>query len=394
MNPKAHTGQFLLGVNYWPSRKAMYWWQDFDPVEVEGDFRRIAAAGMRVVRFFLLWEEFQPEPGVVDKGALRDLVAVADLAGDCGISVMPTFFCGHMSGVNWMPGWVLGSRTGGGRFPVYSGGRLEYCQILNFYGVRELVAAQRLQCREVARALAGHEALWGYDLGNEPSNCVHPRDRQEARDWLDAVVGELKGVSEVPVTLGMHAEDLEEDRKLWPQDAALYCDFLCMHGYPFYLDWVNGPLDVGVLPFLGSITRWLGGKPVLFQEFGVSDQVLQQADGDGPYYREALALLYEAGMTGAFAWCYGDYHPELWERPPLNDNPHERYFGIFKDDGAPKAAVQEIKCFAAALAAGELDAPDPCYDDWLSGEDPERFYRDPKGELRRLYRRFCEVRRS
>ena len=50
--------------------------------------------------------------------------------------------------------------------------------------------------------------------------------------------------------LGMHAEDLEEIGT-WPQDAARYCDFLCMHGYPFYLDWVEDELDARVLPFLG-----------------------------------------------------------------------------------------------------------------------------------------------
>jgi hypothetical protein len=25
---------FMLGVNYWPRAKAMYWWADFDPGEV------------------------------------------------------------------------------------------------------------------------------------------------------------------------------------------------------------------------------------------------------------------------------------------------------------------------------------------------------------------------
>jgi hypothetical protein len=28
---------FVLGVNYWPRRKAMDWWHDFDPAEVRAD---------------------------------------------------------------------------------------------------------------------------------------------------------------------------------------------------------------------------------------------------------------------------------------------------------------------------------------------------------------------
>ena len=29
---------FVLGVNYWPRNKAMYWWNDFDAVEVGDEF--------------------------------------------------------------------------------------------------------------------------------------------------------------------------------------------------------------------------------------------------------------------------------------------------------------------------------------------------------------------
>ena len=27
--------KFTLGVNYWPRRKAMYWWSQFDAAEVD-----------------------------------------------------------------------------------------------------------------------------------------------------------------------------------------------------------------------------------------------------------------------------------------------------------------------------------------------------------------------
>ena len=41
---------FRLGVNYWPRRKAMYWWSDFDRGEVEEEFDIIASLGLSVVR--------------------------------------------------------------------------------------------------------------------------------------------------------------------------------------------------------------------------------------------------------------------------------------------------------------------------------------------------------
>ena len=53
---------FLLGVNYWPRKKAMYWWADFDAGEVGDEFAMVRDLGLTHVRFFLLWESFQPTP--------------------------------------------------------------------------------------------------------------------------------------------------------------------------------------------------------------------------------------------------------------------------------------------------------------------------------------------
>jgi hypothetical protein len=86
---------FTLGVNYWPRKKAMYWWKDFNRSEVETEFAEIAALKLQVVRIFLCWEDFQPTPDRVSDRALANLGIVLDVAGDVGIKVMPTFFTGH-----------------------------------------------------------------------------------------------------------------------------------------------------------------------------------------------------------------------------------------------------------------------------------------------------------
>jgi hypothetical protein len=52
--------QFLLGVNYWSTRKAMYWWSDFDAGKEREEFTIINELGLSLVRIFLLWNDFQP----------------------------------------------------------------------------------------------------------------------------------------------------------------------------------------------------------------------------------------------------------------------------------------------------------------------------------------------
>lgn len=387
---------FLVGINYWPARKAMYWWKSFIEDEVRQDFSLLSRYGIQLVRFFLNWEDFQPQPDQIDRNNLNNLVITANLAAEYGLALMPTFFCGHMSGVNWIPDWALAKAEQPGRFPVYSQGNLSNRVIRNFYQDEEVKQAQLFQIKAICGALAGHPAVWAYDLGNESSNCCIPSHRDEGQHWLKDMSSAISEVHpEVPVTLGMHAEDLEENRNLWPQDAARYCDFLSMHGYPFYLSWTE-PGDVYVLPFLGIITSWLGGLPVMFQEFGAPSQPVLTADKSvnpeqlktplwpeekvALYYREAVSLLWRAGMTGALGWCFADYHPDLYNLPPLQENHHERYFGLSRWDGSAKPALASL-----SLWAGKPNQ-DYYFPTWLRNEKRHCFYDDPRGNLQRLFK--------
>jgi endo-1,4-beta-mannosidase len=98
---------FILGVNYWPRRKAMYWWSDFDAGEVCEEFSIIQELGLTLVRIFLLWEEFQPAPDEISTSRLKNLTSVCDIAADLDLKLDVTFFTGHMSGPNWVPTWML-----------------------------------------------------------------------------------------------------------------------------------------------------------------------------------------------------------------------------------------------------------------------------------------------
>jgi endo-1,4-beta-mannosidase len=264
---------FRLGINYWPVTSAMYWWRHFDAAEVARDFARIRAAGFGTVRIFLCWEDFQPAP---------DRVAPARLPGlrgrhCCGQRVVAD---AHPTGHEWRQlDTAMGASLAGeevARFRVVSGEKVVRAKLKNWYSDASILKAQTLLAREVAATLCKHPALWAYDLGNENSNCVVPPSRAAALDWLDTVASAIRSVdTSHPITLGLHMEDLEEDRHLGPGEAARVCDFLCMHGYPIYALWATSATDALLLPFLGLITRWLGGKDVLFAEFGV-DRHLDQ----------------------------------------------------------------------------------------------------------------------
>ena len=404
----ARSSRFRLGINYWPSDLAMYWWKHFDEHQVKRDFARIRAAGFDSVRIFLLWEDFQPASDRVSKRALSRLVRVADAAHSHGLDLIPTLFTGHMSGVNWIPRWAIDPdrppdpASSAARFRIVADGQVVSGSLKCWFLDENVACAQVRLASAAARALEGHPALWAWDLGNENSNCCVPPTRDAAVEWLDRVSAGIRAAdSRVLITLGLHMEDLMEDRRLGPREAARFCDFLCMHGYPIYADFAKGPTDAHILPFLGLITCWLGGCDVLFAEFGAptfpaerrdSDRVqprapaisLLEGENAAAFTRCAVEMLRAFGFLGTMLWCYADYKEALWSRPPLDEAAHERWFGLWGADGSPKPAVEEIHSFE-----GLPRAPPQRDLAWID-VDPDEFYTLPRQHLSRLYRRFCD----
>ena len=387
------TEQFDVGVNYWPASSAMRWWRRFDAAEVERDFARIREAGGDLVRLFLLWEDFQPAPTAVSDRSLARLVTVADSARRHDLRIIPTLFTGHMSGANFVPEWALGGKAPSERFRVIANDRVVDRAVRNWYTDPLVFEAQALLARECARALAGHAALWGWDLGNENSNCCAPPTSEDGRRWLARIASAIRSVDPAcGITLGLHMEDLEDDRHIGPAEAAEVCDVLCMHGYPIYTSWCRSPMDPELVAFLTEITRWLGGREVLFSEFGAATRdgdpeaargpsPLLTEDEAGRYTESAFARIHAAGAVGGMVWCYTDYDRAIWSEPPLDRAPHERHFGLWRADGTPKPAAAALHEWSGRARVAAMPAT------W-SETDRTEFYRAPRETLVRLYRAY------
>jgi endo-1,4-beta-mannosidase len=380
-------------VNYWPAALAMDWLRVYDAGITRRDFVRAKSSGFDTVRVFLRWEDAQPAQSTIDSAVLGRLADAADAAVEAGVTLLVTLFTGHMSGVNWAPGWALGGAAGDRRFRIVSGGKAfpSATGLRNWYDDPAVVGAQERLAVATAEALAGHPGVWGWDLGNENSNCTVPSSRAAGEAWLDRMSTAVRNCDPGrPVTIGLHMEDVENDRMIGPAEAGRFCDVLSMHGYPIYADWAAGPTDHELVPFLAVITRWLGsGCPVLFEEFGlptaaapVPEQGLVEEPSAARYTGRVLDGLRAVGCTGAFLWCFSDYDPELGSVPPFDAARHELSFGLWRADGAAKPAVAEVASRAGA-ACIEPRSPGA----WLDIE-PATFAKDRRYHLRRLYNRF------
>ena len=396
---------FLLGVNYWPRRKAMYWWKQFDPGEVREEFALIRDLGLGYVRFFLLWEDFQPQPDHVDPRRLGDLETVANIAADFGLKLEPTLFCGHMSGPNWAPSWLLSDRPAApGSRPLVSGGKTVDRAIHNIYVESEVVAAEEKLVRAVVERLADHPAIWAWSLGNEPDLFCQPPTAADGQAWTRRTVDLIHEIDpDCPVTIGLHTADIERDVGLRADMLASVTDFSVMHAYSIYASWAKEPLDSDVVPFANALTAALAGRPVLFEEYGLCtaapgqpshyetypimsrprQQFFPSEEDGAEYYRRVLPKLQRIGSLGAFGWCFADYVPQLWDRPPCDQFIHERFFGLLRPDGSLKPIADVIKAFAATKPI--VQPPSLQID---LGVTPDEYYREPLLHLRRLFEQF------
>jgi endo-1,4-beta-mannosidase len=360
---------FVLGVNYWPRKKAMYWWSDFDPGEVDEEFSLIHDLGLTIVRIFLLWEDFQPAANEVSTTSLKNLVTVCNLAMRNQLKLDVTFFTGHMSGPNWAPHWMLIGDKPKYIRQVVCKRKIVETGYLNQYSDELVVNAEKLQLRTIVQGLKDHPAIWCWNLGNEPDLFAWPANDALGEKWASLMVSTIHEIDSIhPVTCGLHVTSLLYNNGLRLDQIFSEMDFAVMHSYPMYmLGLAKSPLDTDYVPFTCALTNALSGKAVLMEEFGgctappgresfewewtgygqLSKQFMASEEKLAEYYAEVLPKLVDVGVIGALAWCFADYHPSLYDRPPCSDSWHERFFGLIRPDGSFKPHAKVLKDFAA-----------------------------------------------
>jgi endo-1,4-beta-mannosidase len=400
---------FVLGVNYWPRRKAMYWWSDFDAGEVHEEFAIIADVGMSIVRLFLLWDDWQPEPTLVSADCLRNFGTVCDIAQEHGLELDVTFFTGHMSGPNWSPRWLLDKHAPHPSYyvrQVVSQGKVVAGSYRNMFVDAVALDAERLLLKTVVSQYKEHPAIWMWNLGNEPDLFAIPPTPAAGRAWVREMTQLIKDIDPVhPVTTGLHAASLVADVKLHINDVYAETDVAVMHSYPMYTPWARGPLDPDFVPFTCAAVSALCGKPTLMEEWGgctnapgrPSETWAWNAYGDdrtqfmageeefAQYVGQVLPKLVEVGATGAMLWCYADYVEALWDKPPCDANgaKHERHFGLVRPDGSLKPHAEVIKRFAATLPTVQ-----PALRTAKLTVTPDEYYRDPTAHIVEMYKAY------
>jgi hypothetical protein len=309
---------------------------------------------------------------------------------------VPTLIVLNMSGRIWWPAWMLDARG----------------NAANLFSDPTVLRSQALLAASCARALTGDSSVRAFDIANEVDDAQRPLARDAGWLWGSVLAGAIRQAApRVPIQIGAHLPSLTTENHMRIDDLGSIADEDVMHAYPLYSLSARSFLDPELVPFSCALTAGLSGhgRATLMQEFGLCTaapgvdgfsfmddflgesrpQYLASEDEGAAYYRAVVSRLVETGAAGAFAWCYADYDPRLFTRPPLSTAIRERTFGLVRGDGSEKPAAGVFRELRKHRDAGKL----------VRGRVPrvldvsaDEYYRTPGVHFDRLYAQWISER--
>lgn len=338
--PMAPFNPTWVGVNFWSRVGGPFMWRSYNDVVVGEELAVLARHSLNVTRSFFFWPDFQPEPYTIDEEKCAAYRRFLDQHLEHGLTTIPTFIVGHMSGQNWDPSWRAGR---------------------DLYSDVWMVGRQAWFITEMVKRFSDHPAVSGWLISNEmplyggggglmgPAESV---DAEVVRTWAELMVAAVAaGGGTQPVSLGdgaWGAEVMGADNGFRLSWTAPLVDWIGPHSYHMNDDQVRQNL----IPAFNSELCALFDRPVILEEFGVTSSFASDENA-AHYYRQVLYSSLVAGVVGWIGWNNTDFDLESME--PYDHRPFELTFGLTTVDGTPKQALEVLGEFAEVVQ--NLDLP-------------------------------------
>ncbi len=347
---------FYIGANYWDSRSSIHMWSDFSPETIDSDFEKLASCGIRTLRMFLLWPDFQPlkaywanpylyELRVADGSPLPDTEAgragvseeackkfeiLCKLAEKHGIKLIVGLLTGHMSFRFFAP-------------PAFEG--------KNFLSDPLLIKWETRFVRYFVKRFREEPSIIAWDLGNECSGYgVENADQgYVGMTCIAAAIRESDPTR--PIVSGFDGMALEWNEPFSVRDTAELTDITTTHPYQIFsstsIDAVNS-IRPEIDPAMRStLYETLGRKPCFVEEVGSIGYTNCSEKTEAAFLRTMLWSTYAQGCHGCFWWCAFDQGQ--FDYAPYDWNNYGSNYGLFRADGSEKPVAGVTRGFDAFL---------------------------------------------
>ena len=359
MNDFLSSGRFVIGANYWASHAATQMWRSWDAKSVEEDLRVLADSGIRLLRVFPNWADFQPihacflsgdncrtvretrmfdseEPlpdtpcgrAGVDERMVERFETFCDMAEALGIRLIVPLLTGQMTFRNIIPPALAHLDPFSDPYALMWEGRYLECLVMRLKAKKAIVA---------------------WESGNESCVLGESRGAAASEVWLRYIHQAIRCADPSRPVIGVNGLEVPEDAA-WPSSMnGRLSDYVTTHPYGFWGDVYNDDfLSVRSLTFAAAQTlalEQIAGKPAFVEEHGSRRQEQTSQDGVACYMRAMLWNLWAVDAKAMLWWCAYDQTnqviaPYNWREPCVE-------LGLFRRDRTPYPAVEVLRKFAA-----------------------------------------------
>ncbi len=356
-------GKLYVGCNYWASHAGMMMWRNWNESVVDKDFDQLSSIGIRLIRVFPLWSDFQPlekiygyqgltegystnggqtlldsfDPAVDETMMLR-FEKLIDIADKYDIKLIPSLITGWMSGRLFAPPALLDKNLITDPFAI----KWEIRFIKTF-----------------VKRFRNRKAIAAWCLGNE-CNCMSDVETEEqAWLWQSALSDAFRSIDpDRAVISGMHSQFTTGEEKWTLQDCGDTCDVITTHPYASPSYKTDKELMNTIKPLIHPAAQTIysasiAQKPCFIEETGTFGQMYGNQDFNAKYVEGALYTAWTHNCL-AYLWWIG-YDQGSLSYHPFGYNNRASNYGLFREDRSIKPVgkvVQEYIKFANAF--GEL----------------------------------------
>lgn len=327
-----------FGVNYVPSRKWWYSWNDFDAADIARDLSAIAGLGADHIRIMLIWPWFQPNRKWVSGAHLDRLDTLMSLAAEAKLDVCVTMLTG------WLSGWAF---------------RPAFDKPDEFYTSPQMREPVELYFRACAARLNLHTNFLGFDLGNEMGCCWKANSTADGDAWMEWILDVCDSVSPGAV----HVNGVDHKPWFCPDTFSAAALARRQKLVPIHA-WIGftGALSRGaaldqacthLAPAMAALVRAYAGdpaKPVWLQEFGAPSAWMDR-ETIPVFLEKAVRVAIGGGICWLTWWCSHDIRPEF-EFDPL-----EYDLGLLNTENRIKPAGLAFQKLAREFSGEPVSIP-------------------------------------
>ena len=358
--------EFIIGCNYWASNAGAEMWRNFDIDIIDDDLKILSENGVKYLRVFPNWRDFQPvvpvigargniegysfendrEPDnefYIDEQMTKRFSDFLDVCEKYKLSVIVGIVTGWMSGGLFVPPALYEKNVISDHLALYF---------------------QQLFIRGFVEKFKDRNVISAWDLGNECNAMAEVSTRWEAVHWTASVSNAIRAADPTrPIVSGMHGLGIDGEWQIG--DQAMFTDMLTTHPYPFWCE--HTKID-GILGFRTTIHATaqskfysdIGGKPCFAEEIGTMGPMVCREEKAADFLRVNMLSLWANGAKGIMWWCAFDQ--TKLESFPYTEQMVERELGMVDEDRNPKPVLKEMKNLSEKFDSFDFNLPEAAID--------------------------------